>query len=164
MTQTSLQVELSNEEMDSLVAVASGDDEQALATVATEIPRLVLEINRLRDERDEKVKALQAAKRGLAAKDAYIESLRARADAGERLREVEGQLTELATTSERIERERNEAQRSVKALEGSVRTLRAAILEMGRGTGAEQFIREAEEQRERAERAEAALEELKAQR
>lgn len=160
----SVDVEMSSEKLDALVKASESADGGELAGLATEVPRLVIEVSRLRQERDERVRELGQAKRKIQDQAAYIETLQPRAHAEHQLRETQDRVAVLVTERDKVTRERDEGKRTIESLEDRVKTLLAAMFEMARGTSAEKYAQEAQEQRARAERAERELAELKLER
>jgi hypothetical protein len=157
-----LNVEISNENLDALVKASDSMDGVELAQAAAEIPRLVIEVNRLRQERDERVASLGKAKRKIQEQSDYIETLRPRAGAERRLRELEESVSSIVAQLEKVTRERDDKVRTIDSLEKRVQALLSAMVEMARGTNSERYVQEAQDQRERAERAETKLAELEA--
>jgi chromosome segregation ATPase len=161
MNDASIDVELSTEKMDQLVKVASEGDETGLAALAADVPRLVIEVTRLREELNDRVKQRDAAKRRISELTAYIDALRPSAQAQQRLRELETHMPAIVARAEKAERERDEASRTIATLEERVKTLLSAMGELARGTPSEQYAEEVAAERSRAEKAEQELERLR---
>jgi len=143
----STDIEFSPQRLDQLTLIAASGDDEALVAAVTDIPRLVLEVTRLRQELAERVGQRDAAKRQVAELKGLIEAMRPGQDAQARLEELKNQIAGFVARAERAERAKMDTDRQLEAAEKRIQALITSLSEVSRAQGGdalEQAIKRAE--------------------